>query len=76
MLDCMALKVPPISGCVAQGYQSGLFGEAGVCVCDISWAGTHVSSCTRTSVFGGASSCLWDPWVSACLHVLSSSALC
>lgn len=30
--------------------------------------------CVRA--FGGTSACLWDPWVSAGLHVLHSSALC
>lgn len=55
-LDWMALKAPLISECVAQGCESGCFGEAGGSVCEMSGGGlcmgSCLSSCVCMSVFG------------------------
>lgn len=51
----MPLKIPLMSGCVAQACKLAWFGEAGV-VCELSGGGlcggTLVSHCTCPSVFG------------------------
>lgn len=69
------MQGPPVSGCEAQTFPSGL---SGVWACEISGRSLCRESgeqlCTPVSIWG-ASACLWGPWVLACLHVLSLAPL-
>lgn len=49
-LDWMALKAPLISECVAQGCESGCFGEAGGSECEMSGGGLGMGSCLSSCV--------------------------
>ena len=57
-VDWMALQAPPVSGCAAQAYPSGLSEEAGVWVCEISgWSLCRDSRewlCTPVGIWGAS----------------------
>ena len=57
-VDWMALQAPPVSGCAAQAYPSGLSEEAGVWVCEIlGWSLCRDSRewlCTPVGIWGAS----------------------